>query len=134
VNGASRAVTIPFFSGNPTVLVYRAPQPHGLTTNHDVHLIKVPGLAGRGSVTLDLEGDEGSELLIPLTQGFVADHNAALKKECLHGAQTEVEAIHQPEGVVNHGGEEAILGVPSGMGQVSGSAGITSSLPSHLPT
>jgi hypothetical protein len=64
----------------------------------------------------------------------VTDHNAALKKECLHGAQTEVEAIHQPERVVNHGGEEAILGVLSGMGQVSGSAGITSSLPSHLPT
>ncbi|NJK45421.1 MAG: hypothetical protein HC933_15150 [Pleurocapsa sp. SU_196_0] len=43
-----------------------------------------------------------------------------LEEDLLHDAETQVEAIHQPQGVVDDGGGEAIPSVPFWVGQVSG--------------
>lgn len=46
----------------------------------------------------------------------MTDLNATLEQHFLDGSQAEVEAIHQPEGVMNHGCREAIPSVSSGIG------------------
>jgi hypothetical protein len=105
------------------VLIHRPPESHGFVADHDVHLIEVPSLAGRGSTPLNLEADLRGEFEIPLAQCFVPDLDAALEEDLLYSAQTEVETIREPQGVVDDGGGKRYPAYRAGWVR---SAGITS--------
>ncbi len=72
------------------------------------------------ATAFDLETDPLGELRVPLAQRFVTHGDTAFTQDFLHSSQAEIEAVEQPQGVVDDGGREAIPSVPSGVGQVSG--------------
>jgi hypothetical protein len=80
----------------------------------------MPGPTGRGSTTLNLEGDPMGEFLVPVAQRFVAGSDAAFKQEFLHSSKAELEAVQEPEGMVDDLDGEAIPRVTSGVGQIGG--------------
>src|SRR5437763_8017130 len=71
----------------------------------------MPFVANPGKAATDLVGKQLAELARPLSDGFVADDNAAGRQQLLHHAQPEREAEIQPDGMADDLGREAIPGV-----------------------
>jgi hypothetical protein len=59
-------------------------------------------------------------LSVALAQRFVANLDSALEDQFLYDSKAEVEAIHEPQGVVDHSRRETIPSVTIWVGPVTG--------------
>src|SRR4029077_8910672 len=76
----------------------------------------MPFVAGPRKPTTDLVGKLLAELARPLSDGFVADDDAAGRPQLLHHAQPERKAEIEPHGVADDLGWEPIPGVAGASG------------------
>ena len=77
-------------------------------SNFEHDLIQMPLVADPGKAATDLVGERLTELARPLSDGFVADDNAAGRQQLLDHAQPERETEIQPDGMADDLGREPI--------------------------
>ena len=66
----------------------------------------MPLVADPGKAATDLVGERLTELARPVSDGLVADDNAAGRQQLLHHAQPERETEIQPDGMADDLGRE----------------------------
>lgn len=72
------------------------------------HLVEIPPGTPSGFPVAQAFSEEGAELDAPFTEGFVADHNAALVQQFLDVPVTQGKAIVQPNRVLDDGHRETV--------------------------
>src|SRR3954453_2084052 len=94
-------------------LVHGSPKPMLYPSNFEHDLIEMPFVADPGKSATDLVGEMLTELVRPLSDGFVGDDDAASRQQLLNHAKPEGEAEVQPDGMADDLGREPIPGVAS---------------------
>ena len=69
--------------------------------NFEHDLVQMPFVANPGKAATDLVGKRLAELVRPLSDGFVADYDAARRQQLLHHAQPERKVEIQPHGAAD---------------------------------
>lgn len=95
------SITFPF-------IVNSAPDPDMLAGNLRYHLVEMPTGRWRQFTTTKVCCDLGAELQCPGADRFVAHVDATMREHLFNVTQAECEAEIEPNGVLNHGGWEAV--------------------------
>jgi hypothetical protein len=82
---------------NLAFIVHGAPEPIAFPPDHDDHLVEVPVIAGSGTGTAQVSGDDGSKLQEPAADSLVGDVQASFGEHLLHIAETQSEPGIQPD-------------------------------------
>jgi hypothetical protein len=78
---------------NLALIVHGAPK----SITHDPHLIEVPVIAGPGTSTAQVSGDDGSKLQEPTSDSLVGDIQTSFGEHLLNIAEAQGEPGIQPD-------------------------------------
>ena len=91
-----------------TVLVHSTPEILLLAIDPHENFVQVPDIAETTLAALQLSSILGTELLTPMSNGFIGNDNAAFGEKIFHISEAHTEAIIDPDGMANDFNREAM--------------------------